>query len=40
MTYNLQDEAQPPYFGAPKAKTLGGRATFQGTALTVCQNGA
>ena len=40
MTYNLQDLAQPPYFGAPASTTLNGRATFQGTALTVCQNGA
>jgi hypothetical protein len=40
MTYNLQDLAQPPYFGAPASTTLDGRATFQGTALTVCQNGA
>ncbi len=37
--YNLQDEAQPPYFGAPASTTLNGRATFQGTALSVCQNG-
>ena len=40
MTYNLQDLAQPPYFGAPASTTLNGRATFQGTALSVCQNGA
>ena len=40
MTYNLQDLAQPPYFGAPPAGTLNGRATFQGTKLKVCQNGA
>ena len=40
MTYNLQDEAQPPYFGAPASATLKGRASFQGTALSVCQNGA
>lgn len=40
MTYNLQDLAQPPYFGAPSGTTLNDRATFQGTALSVCQNGA
>jgi hypothetical protein len=40
MTYHLQDLAQPPYFGAPKSTSLAGRATFQGTKLTVCQNGA
>jgi hypothetical protein len=39
MTYNLQDLAQPPYFGAPASTTLAGRTTFQGTALSVCQNG-
>jgi hypothetical protein len=38
-TYNLQDLAQPPYFGAPKSTTLNGRATFQGVNLSVCQNG-
>ena len=38
-TYNLQDLAQPPYFGAKPSKTLDGRATFQGTKLSVCQNG-
>jgi hypothetical protein len=40
MTYHLQDLAQPPYFGAPASTTLNGRATFQGTSLSVCQNGA
>jgi hypothetical protein len=40
MTYHLQDLAQPPYFGAPVSTTLNGRATFQGTALSVCQNGS
>jgi hypothetical protein len=40
MTYNLQDEAQPPYYGAPTTTSLGGRFTFQGTKLNVCQNGA
>jgi hypothetical protein len=40
MTYNLQDLAQPPYFGGPNGVTLGNRKTFQGTALGVCANGA
>ena len=40
MTYHLQDLAQPPYFGAPPSTSLGGRTTFQGTALSVCQNGS
>jgi len=38
-TYTLQDEAQPPYFGAPAKTTLNGRMSFQGANLTVCQNG-
>ncbi len=40
MTYNLQDLAQPPYFGAPPKTSLDSRFTFQGTALTVCENGS
>ncbi len=40
MAYHLQDLAQPPYFGAPASTTLNGRASFQGAALSVCQNGA
>ncbi|MDQ2763345.1 MAG: hypothetical protein M3Y22_07570 [Pseudomonadota bacterium] len=40
MTYHLQDLAQPPYFGAPVSTSLDGRATFQGTKLSVCQNGS
>ena len=40
MTYNLQDLAQPPYFGAPTTTSLDGRFTFQGTKLSVCQNGS
>jgi hypothetical protein len=40
MTYHLQDLALPPYFGAPASTDLAGRTTFQGTKLTVCQNGA
>jgi hypothetical protein len=40
MTYNLQDEAQPPYFGAPAATSLDSRFTFQGTKVGVCANGS
>lgn len=40
MTYHLQDLAQPPYFGAPASTSLSGRKTFQGTNLSVCQNGS
>ncbi|MEO8927234.1 MAG: hypothetical protein ABI306_08725 [Caulobacteraceae bacterium] len=40
FTYNLQDMAWPPYFGAPPATSLANRSTFQGTALSVCQNGS
>jgi hypothetical protein len=40
MTYNLQDEAQPPYFGAPPATSLDSRFTFQGTVVGVCANGS
>ena len=40
FTYHLQDEAQPPYFGAPSGTSLNNRATFQGTSLSVCQNGS
>ncbi len=40
MTYNLQDMVQPPYFGAPLSTSLAGRFTFQGTKVTVCQNGS
>jgi hypothetical protein len=39
MTYNLQDLVTPPYFGAPASTTLDGRFTFQGTKLSICQNG-
>ena len=39
MSYNMQDLAQPPYFGAPSGMSLSDRATFQGTALSVCKNG-
>ncbi len=40
FTYHLQDEAQPPYFGAPSGTSLNNRASFQGASLSVCQNGA
>ncbi len=40
MTWHLQDLVQPPYFGAPASTSLAGRATFQGTTLGVCANGA
>ncbi len=39
FTYHLQDIALPPYFGAPTADSVNGWSTFQGTSLTVCQNG-
>ncbi len=38
-TYHLQDLVLPPYFGAPTADSVNGWSTFQGTSLTVCQNG-
>ncbi|HKH89121.1 MAG TPA: hypothetical protein VKA05_09855 [Acidimicrobiales bacterium] len=38
-TYHLQDLVMPPYFGAPTADSVNGWSTFQGTSLTVCQNG-
>ncbi len=40
FTYNLQDLATLPYFGAPASTTVHGWTTFQGNPLTVCQNGA
>ena len=40
FTYNLQDLALLPYFGAPKGTTLNQLFTLQGTKLSVCQNGA
>jgi len=39
FTYHLQDIALPPYFGAPTADSVNGWTTFQGTSLTVCENG-
>ena len=40
FTYHLQDEATPVYFGAPAGTTLNGNSSFDGTALSVCQNGS
>ncbi len=40
FTYHLQDLVFMPYFGADPATSLANRFTFQGTPLTVCQNGA
>jgi len=40
FTYNLQDLATLPYFGAPASTTVNGYFTFQGKSLTVCQNGS
>lgn len=40
FTYHLQDLAMPPYFGAPTSTSVNGWKTFQGTSLSVCQNGA
>ncbi len=38
-TFHLQDLVTPVYFGAPAATSLHGWTTFQGTRLSVCQNG-
>jgi hypothetical protein len=40
FTYNLQDLATMPYFGAPTSTTVNGEFTFQGQHLTQCQNGS
>ncbi len=40
FTYHLQDLALPPYFGAPATTSVNHWSTFQGTSLSVCQNGA
>jgi hypothetical protein len=39
-TYNLQDLVYLPYFGAPTNTSVKGLFTFQGTPLSVCQNGS
>jgi hypothetical protein len=40
FTYNLQDLVTLPYFGAPPGTSVNNEFTFQGEALTVCQNGS
>jgi len=40
FTYNLQDLTTLPYFGAPPSTSVNNEFTFQGEALTVCQNGS
>lgn len=40
FTYNLQDLVTLPYFGAPPSTSVNSEFTFQGEALTVCQNGS
>lgn len=40
FTYNLQDLATLPYFGAPASTSVNGEFTFHGQSLTVCQNGS
>jgi hypothetical protein len=40
FTYNLQDLVTLPYFGAPSSTSVNREFTFQGEALTVCQNGS
>lgn len=40
FTYNLQDLVTLPYFGAPPSTSVNGNFTFQGEALTVCENGS
>jgi hypothetical protein len=40
FTYNLQDLATLPYFGAPPSTSVNGEFTFHNQGLTVCQNGA
>jgi hypothetical protein len=40
FTYNLQDLATLPYFGAPPSTSVNNFFTFQGESLTTCQNGS
>jgi len=40
FTYNLQDLATLPYFGAPKSTSVNGWLSFQGESLSVCSNGS
>ena len=39
FTYHLQDLVTPEYFGAPANTSVNNWSTFQGTSLSVCQNG-
>jgi hypothetical protein len=39
FTWHLQDLVMPEYFGAPTTTSARPGETFQGTALSVCQNG-
>jgi hypothetical protein len=39
FTWHLQDLVTPLYFGAPAKTSANGFVTFQGTSLSVCQNG-
>jgi hypothetical protein len=39
FTWHLQDLVLPPYFGAATPTSVNGWTTFQGTSLSVCQNG-
>jgi hypothetical protein len=40
VTWNLQDLALLPYFGAPTSTSVNGWSTFQGETLGVCANGS
>ena len=40
FAYNLQDLVTLPYFGGPPNTSVNSYFTFQGEALTVCQNGS
>lgn len=40
FTYHLQDLVTLPYFGADPGTSVNGEFTFQGQALTVCENGS
>jgi hypothetical protein len=39
FTWHLQDLVTPAYFGAPSTTSANGKETFQGSTLSVCQNG-
>jgi hypothetical protein len=40
FTYNLQDLATLPYFGAPTSTSVNGWLSFQDASLSVCSNGS